>query len=324
MQNFALYQASSIADAVSMLSQYPNGKAKIIAGGTDLLSRNKNLVTQHLPQVMVDITTIPNLNYIKVDTDGLRVGPLALISDVENNAQVISNFNILSQAASQAASPQIKNMATFIGDLVQETWCWYLRYDYPCWRNGGNVCYGAIGDNRYYHSIFGGRLCYATQQSDIAPALSSLDAQVTIAGPSGQRTASIGQLLPGITMVNGVVKADSLASNEMITEVFVPNTFANAKGNYTKIRIRPSWDFALASAAVVKSANDARITLGGVDVQPRRFTAGESMLKGQTVTPSLAASIGDASVVGAVPLALNAFRVDLLRTAVKRAVMAVA
>jgi xanthine dehydrogenase YagS FAD-binding subunit len=323
MQDFKLFQATSISEAVSVLDQY-NGKAKLIAGGTDLLSRNKNLVTMHLPQVMVDITTIPNLNYIKRDADGLRIGPMALINDVATNAKVMSDFNIISQASDVAASPQIKNIATVVGDVLQETWCWYLRYDYPCWRNGGNVCYGAIGDNRYYHSIFGGRLCYATQQSDIAPALESLDARATIQGPSGSRTVTIDQLLPGITMINGVVKADSLAINEMVTEIFVPNTFANAKGNFTKIRVRPSWDFALASAAVVKSSNDARITLGGVDVQPRRFRAGEDMLRGQTVTQSLANSIGDAAVQGAVSLAMNAFRVDLLRTAVKRAVMAVA
>jgi len=323
MQDFKLFQATSISEAVSVLDQY-QGKAKLIAGGTDLLSRNKNLITMHLPQVMVDITTIPNLNYIKRDADGLRIGPTALINDVATNASVMSDFNIISQAAEVAASPQIKNMATLVGDVLQETWCWYLRYDYPCWRNGGNVCYGAIGDNRYYHSIFGGRLCYATQQSDIAPALESLDARVTIVGPSGSRTVTIDQLLPGITMINGIVKADSLAINEMVTEIFVPNTFAKAKGNFTKIRVRPSWDFALASAAVVKSSNDARITMGGVDVQPRRFRAGEDMLRGQNVTQSLANSIGDAAVQGAVPLPMNAFRVDLLRTAVKRAVMAVA
>jgi len=323
MQNFKLYQAASVADAVSMLDQY-GGQAKIIAGGTDLLSRNKNLVTYHLPQVMVDITTIPNLNYITPGSDGLHIGPLAKISDVVNHATVISDYNMIAQAGIQAASPQLRNMATLVGDLVQETWCWYLRYDYPCWRNGGNTCYGAIGDNRYYHSIFGGRLCYATQQSDIAPALSSLDATVTIKSPSGQRTASMQQLLPGITMINGTVKADSLAVNEMITDVFVPNTFAKAKQNFTKIRVRPVWDFALASAAVAKSANDARITLGGVDVQPRRFPGGESMLRGQAVTDSLASSIGAAAVAGATPLAMNAFRVGLAQTAVTRAVMAVA
>jgi len=323
MQNFQLYQAASVADAVSMLDQNV-GHAKILAGGTDLLSRNKNLITYHLPQIMVDITTIPNLSYVNVDSTGAHIGPLAKISDVVNNPQIISNYNLIVQAGTQAASPQLRNMATLVGDLVQETWCWYLRYDYACWRNGGNTCFGAIGDNRYYHSIFGGRLCYATHQSDIAPALSSMDATVTITSPSGSRTATIQQLLPGITMINGTVKADSLAPNEMITDVFVPSTFAGAKANFTKIRVRPSWDFALASAAVVKSSNDARITMGGVDVQPRRFPAGEAMLKGQTVTSSLASSIGAASVAGATPLALNAFRVGLAQTAVTRAVMAVA
>ncbi len=323
MHNFQIYQAVSVQDAVSMLDQ-EGGKAKIIAGGTDILSRSKNRITQHLPQVMVDISTIPNLNYINAGSDGLHIGPLAKISDVTSNSTVMSNYNIIAQAGTQAASPQLRNMATLVGDLVQETWCWYLRYDYPCWRNGGNTCYGAIGDNRYYHSIFGGRLCYATHQSDIAPALSSLDATVTITSPSGTRTATIQQLLPGITLINGTVKADSLATNEMITDVFVPNTFSGAKANFTKIRVRPSWDFALASAAVVKSANDARITMGGVDVQPRRVPAGEAMLRGQTVTQSLASDIGAAAVAGATPLAMNAFRVGLAQTAVTRAVMAVA
>jgi len=322
--NFQLYQPASVQDAVNTLGQY-GSNAKLIAGGTDILSRMKNRITYHSPQVLVDISTIsPSLDYVTQQSDGLHIGALAKISEVANNATVQSNFNVITQAATQAASPQLRNMATLVGDIVQETWCWYLRYDYACWRNGGNTCYGAIGDNRYYHSIFGGRLCYANHASDLAPALSSLDASVNITSPSGQRSASIGELLPGITLIGGTVKADSLALNEMITEVVIPNTFSGAKGNYTKIRVRPSWDFALASAAVVKSSSDARITMGGVDVQPRRFQQGEAMLRGQTVTQSLASAIGAAAVAGATPLAMNAFRVGLAQTAVERAVMAVA
>jgi len=324
MNNFGLYQAASVQDAVNMLNQYPPTQAKIIAGGTDLLYRNKNYIQYHQPQVYVDISTIPNLDYINAGSDGLHIGPMASITEVVNNSTVISNYNILNQAGSQAASPQLRNMATVVGDVVQETWCWYLRYNYPCWRNGGNTCYGAIGDNRYYHSIFGGRLCYAVHGSDLAPALLAMDAQVTITSPSGTRTATIDQLLPGITMIDGTVKADSLAFNEMITDLFIPSTFSGAKSNYTKIRVRPAWDFALASAAVVRSSSAARIVLGGVDVQPRRFQGGESMLAGASVTQSLANSIGTAAVAGATPLALNAFRIGLASTAVSRAVMAVA
>jgi len=320
MNNFSLYQAASVQDALNMLEQYPPTQAKIIAGGTDLLYRNKNYVTYHQPQVYVDISTIPNMNYINPGSDGVHIGPMAKISDVANNSTIVSNYNIVNQAAIQAASPQLRNMATLVGDLVQETWCWYLRYDYPCWRNGGNTCFGAIGDNRYYHSIFGGRLCYAVHGSDLAPALQALDAQITITSPSGTRTVTMDQLLPGITLIDGTVKADSLAFNEMVTDVFIPSTFSGAKGNFTKIRVRPAWDFALASAAVVKSSSDARIVLGGIDVQPRRFQAGEAMLRGQTVTQSLANSIGTAAVAGATPLANNAFRIGLAQTAVSRAV----
>lgn len=323
LQNYSLYQAASVEDAVATLDQY-GGQARIMAAGTDMMYRNKNRIANHSYPVMVDITTIPGLDYVTAGSDGLHIGALAKITEVANNPTVVSNYNVLSQAATQAASPQIRNMATLVGDVVQETWCWYLRYNYDCWRNGGNTCFGAIGDNRYYHSIFGGRLCYAVQASDIAPALSSLDATVTIVSPSGQRTATIGELLPGITLINGIVKADSLALNEMITEIFVPNTFSGAKGNFTKIRVRPVWDFALASAAVVQSSNDARITMGGVDVQPRRVPAGEALLKGATVTQALATQIGQTAVQGATPLANNAFRVGLAQTAVERAVMALA
>ena len=323
---FGYVKASSVSDAISLLTT-SGGKDRIISGGSDLLSRMKNRIETQRPRRVIDISYL-GLNYIKyTEADGLRIGATTNISDLQNDPTINQKYAALSEAAASVATPQIRNTGTMAGDILQEVWCWYFRLNYACWRNGGTTCYGVIGDNRTYHSIFGGRLCYAIHAGDTTQALFALDAEVKIAGPGGERTLSMDQLMPGINTVDGIVKENMLAYNEILTEVHVPAPSPGTRGAYYKIRDRGTWDFALASTAAVavfsgNTVTKARLVLGGVDVVPHRATDAEHFIVGKELSEDNIAQAAETALKGATPLTFgtgNAFRVDLAKGAVKKA-----
>ena len=286
----------------------------------------KNGITFHTPKYLIDISGL-GLSYVRQDTGGVRIGGTTPNSDVVNSTMVP---HLLSDAAGSIATLQLRNTGTVAGDVTQEVWCPYLRNNYNCWRNGGNVCYGAIGDNRYYHSIFGGRLCYAVHAGDISSALMALGAQATIHGQYGSRTISMEQLLPGINVIGGRVQENTLDYNEILTEFFVPTPASGTKMGWYKVRDRGTWDFALASAAIAVNssggnASNASVVLGGVDVVPHRASAAESALNGNPLNESTFASVANAAVADAQPLDYgvgNSFRVELTKGAVLNALRA--
>jgi len=328
---FGLVQAQSVQDAINLLSQYGAGNARIIAGGTDIITGMKNKIAQYTPQYLIDISGL-SLDYVNQDSGGVHIGATTKISDVVNNTAVNSSAPLLAAAAGSVATLQLRNNGTIGGDTLQQVWCPYLRNNYDCWRNGGNVCYGAIGDNRYYHSIFGGRLCYAVHAGDIAPALSALNATATIQGPLGTRTISMDQLFPGISVIGGRVQEHTVDYNEVLTEFFVPNSPSGTKSGWYKVRDRGTWDFALASAAVTvqmsgSNVSNASVVLGGVDVVPHRASAAESYLNGKSLSEDTYAGAASAAVQDATPLTYglgNAYRVDLAKGAVINALRGLA
>lgn len=319
---FGLHTPSSISEAISLLSQYGQ-QAVVVSGATDVISRNKNKIKTHMFTHLVDISGL-NLNYLTQKSDGWHIGATYPINGVATNTNLPA---VLSQAATSVATLQIRNMGTMAGDVLQEVWCPYFRNDFACWRNGGNVCYGAIGDNRYYHSIFGGRLCYANHAGDIAQALFALGASATIQGPLGTRTVSMDQLMPGISIIGGAVKENTVAQNEILTEFQIPNQPSGQKSTYYKARDRGTWDFALASAAVAlnfsgSTVSSASIVLGGVDVVPHRSPAAESAVSGKQLSETVLTNAANAALQDATPLTYgigNAFRVEIAKGAVKKA-----
>lgn len=325
---FGLVQATSVGNAVSLLTQYGAGNAKVISGGTDIITRMKNSIATQMPKYLIDISGL-QLSYITPENGGVRIGGTTPNSDVVNSSAVPA---LLASAMGTIATLQLRNTGTIGGDVLQEVWCPYFRNDYPCWRNGGNVCYGAIGDNRYYHSIFGGRLCYAVHAGDASIALTALNASATIQGSLGTRTISMDQLLPGISVVSGRVQEHTVDYNEILTEFHVPTPASGTKMGWYKVRERGTWDFALASAAITVNmssgkASNASIVLGGVDVVPRRATAAEAALNGNDLTESVFADVAAAAVQNATPLEHgvgNSFRVDLAEGAVVNALRALA
>jgi xanthine dehydrogenase YagS FAD-binding subunit len=324
-RKFGLLTPTSVSDAVSLLTKY-GGQAKVMAGGTDLLYQIKENIAGLVPQYVVDITGL-GLDDISYDsTNGLTVGAAANVSAVLANSAVQTSYGALYGAVAGHAV-QIANQATIGGDLMQEVWCWYLRNNFDCWRNGGNVCYGAGGDNRYYHTIFGGNLCYAVHAGDIATALFALDADVTIQGPGGSRTASMDQFMPGITVVDGRIKENSLRFNEILTQVHIPAPAPNSASFFYKCSDRNAIDFALASCAVNvtfngTSVSSAKVVLGGVAEKPIRATAAESFLAGQQLNEANIATAATKALSGATPLTEgtgNAFRVYIAQGVVKKA-----
>ncbi len=324
---FGYIQATSVSDAVSILTSY-QGRAKVMAGGTDLLYLMKDNVDQHVPEYVVDITNI-NLAYINFSpSDGIRIGATTNVSKVQADQNVNQYFTALAEATS-GHPPGIANQATAAGDLLQEVWCWYLRNNYDCWRNGGAVCYAAQGDNRYYQSIFGGNLCYAVNPGDVAPALFALDAEVTVQGPGGSRTISMDQLMPGVSIVDGRVTEISLHYNEILTEIHIPMPASGTQSTFYKLADRGGIDFALASAAVAVTTNgssisSAKVVLGGVANKPLRAHSAESSLVGQTL-PLSASAIAQAAqnaVAGATPLTTgigNSFKLQQVVATVTKA-----
>ena len=300
-----------------MLSMHGTDAA-VYAGGTDLLIRLKNRLKQ-APAYLVDIKKINNLRYIKEDAQGgLQIGALTKLTEIAESDLLAKKYPMLVQAVKMISSPELRNASTLGGDLLQEVWCQYLRGGYACWRNGGYICYGAIGDNSYYHSAMGGRLCYAVYPGDAAPALITLDAKVKLATPSGAKELTIEQLVPGDMMVDGRIQSHVVRFNEILTEVVIPPPKAGFRASFEKLRPRGVWDFAMASASLGlqlrdRTIEDARVVFGGIAGRPWREKSVEDFLKGKTLSTDLAAQAPTNALSNAAPLKYNATKIDMAK-----------
>jgi|SRR5579871_1540954 xanthine dehydrogenase YagS FAD-binding subunit len=311
-------------EAVKLLSERGGaaGETKIIAGGTDLLTlMNASLIA---PQRLVNLKAARALRYLRFAEDGaLHIGALATLADLERDAGVARRLPILVESVRDAATPQLRAMATVAGNLLQRPRCWYFRGAPHCWLKGGAECFARDGENKY-HAIFGASSCVAVHPSDLAPALLALDAELLINGPSGVRTLPLAAFFHEPT--NDARIEHTLAPDEVITEIRVPGQPEGANGAYLKMMDRQAWAFALASAAAQLSVEDgviqqARIVLGGVATVPWRATQAEDALTGQQLTPELARTAAEAALAGAAPLAHNGYKVPLARELVRRAIL---
>jgi len=271
------------------------------------------------PSYLVDIKKIGNLRYIREDAQGgVQIGTLTKLAEIAESDLLARKYPVLVEAVKMISSPELRNASTLGGDLLQEVWCQYLRGGYSCWRNGGYICYGAIGDNSYYHSAMGGRLCYAVYPGDAAPALIILDAKVRIATPSGMKELTVEQLVPGDMMVDGRIQSHVVRSNEILTEVVLPPPKPGFRASFEKLRPRGVWDFAMASASIGlelrdRRIEDARVVFGGVSGKPFRERAVEEFLKGKTLNPELASQAPSHALSNAAPLKYNAMKIDMAK-----------
>jgi len=317
MKKIEVYRPTTIEEASGILSRHGN-QAAVYAGGTDLLIRLKNGLSQ-APAYLVDIKKIDNLRYIKEDASGgVRIGALTKLAEMHESAVLARKYPMLVKAIGMISSPELRNASTIGGDLLQEVWCQYLRGGYSCWRNGGYLCYGAIGDNSYYHSAMGGRLCYAVYPGDAATALIPFDARVRLATPAGPKTLTVEQLVPGDLIVDGRIQSHVVASNEILTEVVIPPPRPNVRTSFEKLRPRGVWDFAMASLALSLDVQagvvaDSRVVFGGIAGRPWRETTVESLLKGKTLGPDLLTEIPAHALANAAPLKYNAMKIEMAK-----------
>jgi xanthine dehydrogenase YagS FAD-binding subunit len=285
MINFDYTKPSSLKAAIDGINK--DATAQFIAGGTNLVDLMKRGVTA--PQKLIDITGLP-LKTIEQHEGFIRIGALTLNSEVAEHELIQSKLPLLSQALKAGASPQLRNMATVGGNMMQRTRCPYF-YDtvMPCnKRQPGSGCGALKGYNRM-HAIFGAsEQCIAVHPSDMCVALVALDARVVVANAKGERKIPFIDFhrLPGTTPQ----KDNNLQKGELITAVEVPDDEAFSKNvHYLKLRDRASYAFALVSVAAALDINDktirkARLAMGGVAHKPWRLTGAENYLKGKTAT----------------------------------------
>lgn len=326
MKAFELYDATTVEEAVGLLEKY-GPTSKVLAGGSDLVTGvMKDWVHgpgMPYPEVLIDITTIPDMYGISVGDDGLKIGAATTLSDIVESEEIQKTWPVLSNAAFSVASPLIRNFGTLGGNINQRPRCWFLRgEDFPCYKKGGDFCFAVTGDNTY-HAIIGGELCYIVHPSDTATALLALNAKTTIASPSGQREVAFDEYFIGPR--EDVLRENILQANELMVSVQVPTPAANTKMAWTKLKDRQVYDFALTSVAVVATIDggvwqDGRIVLGGVAPVPWRAEVVEQALVGKDVKSAARAA---AALVRnqARPLSNNAYKVDIAVGLTERAVL---
>jgi len=309
-------QAAAIAAAAQSKTAQQGADVRFLGGGTTLIDLMK--LNVETPARLLDINRLP-LDKIEVTSDGgVRIGAMVRNADLANHAKVQKDYSVLSQAILQGASAQIRNMATTAGNLLQRTRCVYFRDTaMPCnKREPGTGCPAITGSNRTLAVLGTSEHCIATNPSDMCVALAALEATIHIQGPKGSRTVPMGDfhLLPGSTPNRETV----LEPGDLITHVTLPAPKKGSKQVYLKLRDRASYEFALASAAVVITTaggnlNWARIALGGVGTKPWRSPEAEAALAGKPANAANFRKAAEAAMRNAKPQSENKFKSELAK-----------
>jgi len=312
LPNFSYIQARSLDEAIRYLSQ---DGSRVYAGGTDLLGCLRDGVFK--PSTVVSLNRLGELRGLSETPKGeLRIGALVTIADIVRNPLIREKYPALSIAASEVASPQLRNQGTIGGNLCQKPRCWYYRGDFNCLRKGGPTCYAAEGENQF-HCIFGSDdQCFIVHPSDTAPALAALNARVNIAGPEGERYVSVESF--HVLPADDVQRETILEPGELVTDVLLPAPPAGLRSAYRKVRARRSWDFALAGLALAlqfdgRKVVNGRVFASGAAPIPWRSRAVEDVIRGHIIDDRLIAAASDAFVEGAEPLLKNQYKIPLFR-----------
>jgi len=326
MKEFQFNRASSIAQAVQMGAKSSTAQmgatVRFIAGGTNLVDLMKLNVES--PDQVVDINGLPLNKVERLPNGGLRIGALVRNSDLAHDPIVVRDFPVLSQALLSGASPQLRNMATTGGNLLQRTRCVYFRdLAHECnKRNPGSGCAALDGYHRTLAILGTSDSCIATNPSDMNVALTALEATIHIQGPKGGRAVPINDfyLLPGSTPNRETV----LEPGDLITSVTLPAPSPGTRSVYLKLRDREAYEFALASAAVVatisgRTIQRIRVALGGVGTKPWRSPEAEQALQGKPVGAESFRAAAEAALRETRPRSGNAFKVELSKRCLVRA-----
>ena len=318
MEPFTIHQATDPRGAIQAAGA---AGSKYIAGGTNLVDLLKMYV--ETPTVLVNINALDLHKIEPRPGGGVRIGALVRNSDLAYHPLIQKKYPVLSQALLSGASPQLRNMATTGGNIMQRTRCpYFFDVSFPCnKRTPGSGCSAISGYNRTHAILGGSDQCIATHPSDMCVAMAALDASILVQGPDGQRVIPFVDfhLQPGETPEKETV----LKPGELITAVDLPALAHSATSYYLKVRDRASYEFALASAAVVVIVHDGiirsgRIALGGVGTKPWRAVKAEQLLTGRP-SPELFSTVAAAAVEGARPYTYTGFKIELAKRTLIRA-----
>jgi xanthine dehydrogenase YagS FAD-binding subunit len=322
METFSYVKAPSIDKALASAQQ-----AKFIAGGTTLVDLMK--LNVETPKTLVDINLLPLDKIEALPTGGLRIGALVRNSDLAWNADVQKSYAVLSEALLSGASPQLRNMATTGGNLLQRTRCMYFREPsagtpggYGCnKRTPGSGCAAMEGFNRMHAVLGTSEHCIATHPSDMCVAMAALEAVIHVEGPKGKRTIAFADFhkLPGDTPHI----ENALEPGDLVTYVDLPKPVEGSKSTYLKLRDRASYEFALASAAIVVRVDSGhiryiRVAMGGVGTKPWRSHEAEAALLGKPANADAFKAAAEAALAKARPQKDNAFKVELAKRCLVR------
>lgn len=320
MKSFVLLPAVSLSEAARECAR---PKTALKAGGVDLVDRMKEGLDA--PERVVSISGIAGLDAISLGSPS-RIGALATLAKLADHAELRRVYPALSDAAGEAATPQIRNMATLGGNLAQRPRCWYYRSaDFDCRKKGGNDCFAQEGENRF-HAIFDTDLpCVCVHPSATAVALVAYDASVEIVSPKGKRAVRLEELF--LKPVNDPTRENHLQPGEIIEAVVIPQPSSGARSAYRKLKEKDTFDWPLVEAGVALDLSGgvirtARVVLGHVAQVPWRSKEAEAMLTGGKPSAELFATAAAAAVAIARPLSRNAFKVRLARVTLERTLKA--
>ena len=319
MQPFAYANPATVQEAVALLASRW-GEADVLAGGTDLLCLLKDEI--HAPKRVVNIKSIKDLAVIQKTADAtLRIGALVTFEELASHADIKKEYPALSAAAAGVASPQVRYIGTAGGDLCQRPRCWYFRSGFGLLAVKDGTPLVVAGENKY-HAIFGGGPAYFVSASSLGPALVALGARVKLVSAKGAREVPVAKFF--VAPEKEGQREIAMAPNEILTEILVPPA-ASRNATY-EIREREYLDWPLVTASValtMKGAvvGSARVVLGHVAPTPWSATAAGKFLSGKRVTAEVAEEAGKLAVADARPLSQNAYKVQLAKVAVKRALL---
>jgi xanthine dehydrogenase YagS FAD-binding subunit len=318
LKAFAYVNAANEREALAGLDAQ-RGRVLPIAGGMDLVGLMKNYIAQ--PERLVNVKNLDKT--ITTQGGSTRIGAAVTLIELIEHAALGKAYPALVTAAEEVGTPQIRNAGTVGGNIMQRPRCWYYRNEeFHCLKKGGSRCFAVDGENQY-HAIFGGGPCHIVHPSSLAVPLIAYGARFRVVGASGEREVDAGEFfqLPADNLYGETV----LRSNELLTHVILPAA-ANAKSATYEVRFKQShdWPMAMASVNLTMDGNRvkaARVVMGAVAPIPWRSEAAEQALAGKTISEAVAADVAAAAVRGATPMTQNSYKVQVARTAVKRAIL---
>jgi xanthine dehydrogenase YagS FAD-binding subunit len=323
MKAFGYVNPTSERDAVAAVARRDGVVVLPMAGGQDLLARMKDYVTT--PDRVVNLKNALDAAVAATPDGGLRIGAAMRIADLAEHAQVARLYPAVAHAAAEVGTPQIRNQGTVGGNVNQRPRCWYFRNEeFVCFKKGGFRCFATTGENQY-HAIFGNSgPSHIVHPSSLAVPFVAYGARFRLASARGEREVAANEYFTMPTNRN-VLKENVLEDDELLTHVVLPPPGTVRTGHY-EVRYKQSHDWPLAFATVVltmtgSAIGSARVVLGAVAPVPWRSRPAEAALAGKPLNEETAAAAGDAAVTEAQPMSGNAYKVQIAKTAVKRAIM---